>query len=324
MNDFAGQTIAVTGASGFVGGRTVEHLVLRTKAEVRAVVRGFGRASRLSVLPQDRLGFRVADLDRPESLAEALRGVDLVVHCAFGSEGDEGARWRTTVDGTANVLDAARGAGVRRVVHLSTVDVYDTTGLARFDESAPALPEDPDDREYEQQKAAAERLALARHGEGPEVVVLQPGVVYGPWAGQWTTAQLARPAAEFDLLPTAGDPGVCNAVYVDDVVGAIAAALTAPAAAGRRLLVTGPDEVSWGEFFDAFRRLRGLAAPTGRAQGAQVPDWELALYKSPARAVGAQAEELLGRSRVTLAEGFDLVAAWARWARLVPRPAEAG
>ncbi|MGW2962946.1 NAD-dependent epimerase/dehydratase family protein [Streptomyces sp. NPDC001220] len=314
MNDFAGRRIAVTGASGFIGGRVVERLVLGTGAEVRALVRGYGRVARLSVLPQDRLVFRTVDLDSPQSLSKALHGCDLVVHCAFGSQGEVADRWRTTVDGTAQLLAAAKLAGVERLVHISTVDVYDTAGLTRFDETAPALAEDPDDREYEQQKTAAERLVLAAHGDGPDIVVLQPGVVYGPWGGQWTTAQLTRPAAEFEELPVAGAGGACNAVYVDDVADAVLAALAEPAAAGRKFLLNGPDEPDWGAFFDRLRDMRGLPAPSGTDTRGAVPDWEQALYASPARADAARAAEVLTAPRTTLDEGMERTAEWARWA----------
>ena len=314
MNDFAGRRVAVTGASGFIGGRVVERLVLETGAEVRALVRGYGRAARLSVLPQERLTFRAVDLDAPQSLRKALHGCDLVVHCAFGSQGEVDDRWRTTVEGTANLLAAAKLAGVERLVHLSTVDVYDTSGLTRFDETAPALGEDADDREYEQQKAAAERLVLAAHGDGPETVVLQPGVVYGPWGGQWTVAQLTRPAEEFEELAVTGAGGACNAVYVDDVVDAVLAALAEPGVAGRKFLVGGPDEPGWGEFFDRLRGVRGLPAPYGTSADGAVPDWEQALYASPARMDAALAARLLAVPRTSLDEGMTRTAEWARWA----------
>jgi nucleoside-diphosphate-sugar epimerase len=315
MKDLAGRRIAVTGASGFIGGRVVERLILDTQAEVRPLVRGFGRAARLSVLPQDRLDFRVADIDDQDAVVAGLQGCDLVVHCAFGSGGGADERWRTTVDGTAHVRSAARAAGVRRLVHVSTVDVYDTRGLTDFDEAAPGLRPDPEDREYEQQKAAAERLVLSPDAEGPEIVVLQPGVVYGPWGGQWTTAQLTRPCADYDVLPTLGAQGVCNAVYVDDVVEAVLRGLVAPSAAGERMLVTGPEAPTWGEYFDHCRRLLGLGSPEGGTPPAGVEDWELDLYRSPARAVGDKADRILGPwAKTTLAEGMSMVAAWAAWA----------
>ncbi|MFF6849623.1 NAD-dependent epimerase/dehydratase family protein [Streptomyces antimycoticus] len=309
----AGGRIAVTGASGFIGGRVVERLILGTDAEVRPVVRGFGRAARLAPLPQDRLGFRVADLTDASALGRALEGCDTVVHCAFGSSGEVDERWAATVDGTARLLAAARAAGVRRVVHLSTVDVYTPTEGA-FDEEAPARAVDPADREYEQQKLAAERLALAAAGEGMDVVVLQPGVVYGPWGGQWTKAQLERPAADFAVLPSGGDGGVCNAVYVDDVVDAVLAACHRPDAAGGRFLLAAEELTTWGGFFDHIRSIRRLTAAPADASEAAVPDWEAELYRATGRVTSDRAARALGvRCTTTLDAGMALTAAWAEW-----------
>ncbi|MEU5426328.1 NAD-dependent epimerase/dehydratase family protein [Streptomyces olivoreticuli] len=315
-DELSGVRIAVTGAGGFIGGRVVERLALGTRAEVRPLVRGFGRASRLSALPQDRLAFRIAELGRTDALRAAFEDCEVVVHCAFGSEGTVEERWAATVDGTANVLAAARAAGVRRVVHLSTVDVY-APAEGDFDETAAARPADPADREYEQQKLAAEELVLRAGDGGPDVVVLQPGVVYGPWGGQWTTAQLRRPAADYAVLPSGGDGGVCNAVYVDDVADAVLAACHRPGAAGRRILLAGRERITWGRFFDCFRAIRALDPAAADAAAADVPDWEAELYRSGARIASDRAARLLGtRCATTLREGMDLTDAWAQWAGL--------
>ncbi|WP_069885205.1 NAD-dependent epimerase/dehydratase family protein [Streptomyces luteocolor] len=311
--ELTGTRVAVTGASGFIGGRVVERLVLSTGAEARAVVRGFGRAARLSTLPQDRLDFRTADLADSAALRQALEGCDVVVHCAFGSGGDVTERWAATVDGTANLLAAARAAGVRRVVHLSTVDVY-ASAEGPFDEQAPNRPADPTDHEYEQQKLAAEELALEANGPDLEVVVLQPGVVFGPWGDQWTGAQLRRPAADYAVLPSGADGGVCNAVYVDDVADAVLRACARPGVAGGRFLLAADETTTWGRFFDHFRTIRGLTPGSYDAAAADVPDWEAELYRATARVASDRAARQLGvPCATTLDEGMALVAAWAHW-----------
>jgi nucleoside-diphosphate-sugar epimerase len=316
MSGPAGQ-VAITGASGFIGGRTAEHLVRRGDVSVRAVVRGYGRLARLSPLPQDRLSFAVADICDTDALAAAFSGCHAVVHCAFGSSGEVADRWRASVDGTAQVLAAARQAGVRRLVHLSTVEVYDG-GSDILDESAAPLRESAEDREYEQQKLAAERLVLAG-ASGLERVVLQPATVYGPWAAPWTVAQLQRLPADTGALPT-GDHGHCAALYVDDLVSAIEQALEVPGIDGERFVLAGAEQVSWGRFFDAYRAMLGLAPPAAPVVGA-IEAWEQELYDRPGRVVSAKAARALGwRGVTTLDEGMAVVREWAAWMGLLGQP----
>ncbi len=96
MNDFAGRRVAVTGASGFIGGRVVERLVLETGAEVRALVRGYGRAARLSVLPQERLTFRAVDLDARRACRACARPCTVAT---WSCTARSGRRARSTTDG---------------------------------------------------------------------------------------------------------------------------------------------------------------------------------------------------------------------------------
>jgi nucleoside-diphosphate-sugar epimerase len=212
------------------------------------------------------------------------------------------------------VIEAATAAGVRRIVHIGTVDVYDAEDGATFDESCPKHAVDPGRRSYRQQKLAAENLLMAVVG-GPEVVCLQPAVVYGPWSPPWTVSVLEEDLRTANnTLPTGPDTGVCNALHVHDLSDAIHFVATAPGVDHREFLVTGPDTISWGEYYDAHRRMAGVDPPEFY-DAAQSPDREL--YAS--RAV-VSAERLVGlgfRPRIGVAEGLDQVERWAKWARLL-------
>lgn len=302
--------VAITGASGFVGARTAEQLVRRGDVAVQAVVRAHGRLARLSPLPQERLSFAVADIGDADALAAAFAGCDAVVHCAFGSSGSVADRWHASVVGTAQVLVAARRAGVQRLVHLSTVEVYDCASEI-IDETTAALAEVAEDREYEQQKLAAERLVLADSEPGLERVILQPAILYGPWAGQWTVAQIERLPADTGALPT-GDHGHCAALYIDDLVTAIEAALHVPGIDGERFVLAGAEQVSWGRFFDAYRTMHGLTPPLVPAGAIEA--WEMELYDRPGRVLSAKAERMLGwRGETRLDDGMAMVRDWASW-----------
>jgi nucleoside-diphosphate-sugar epimerase len=312
MTRLSGRRIAVTGASGFIGGRTVEYLVLGTGAEIRAGVRSFHTLGRLAELPQDRLSFPRLDVLDPDGVRAALDGCDTVVHCAYGSDGDDERRWATTVDGTRTVVRAAEAAGVRRLVHLGTAAVHDSAGREVLDESTPLL--DPGDRGYEAAKQAADEVVAA---SSLDWVILRPTVVYGPWGQDWTATALARVARGVAGLPAGDEGGVCNAVYVDDVVRAILLACERPAAGA--LVVAADEPVSWGRFYDAFRALLPAPPPPGDEA---VEAWEAALYRDRARAdIGAAGRALGYVPRFSFDRGMARVAAWAAWRGLVAAPA---
>jgi len=166
--------IFVTGASGFVGGhvaRTLaEHhevLAMARSEEGQAQVRALGATPVRSALGQVR----------PEQLA----GVDVVVHCAARAE-DWGTRqqfWEANVEGTRQLLEVARRAGVARFVHIGTeAALFDGHALEGVDETWP-YPE----RQrffYSESKAEAERLVLAADAPGFVALSLRPRLVWGP------------------------------------------------------------------------------------------------------------------------------------------------
>ena len=110
----AKQKILVTGTSGFVGGRIVELLHLTQFGEVRAGVRTWSSAARIVRFPVEVV---LCDIMKPESIAEAMKGVDAVVHCAYSDSR------QVIVEGTRNMLEAALAEGVKRFVFLSTAEV---------------------------------------------------------------------------------------------------------------------------------------------------------------------------------------------------------
>lgn len=170
--------ILVTGATGFLGHNLVPHL-LDAGYRVRALARPDSDASFL-----DRLGVeivRVADITDAPGVRRACAGCSAIVHAAghFRMWGRLHRFWRTNVEGTATVLDAAQRAGASRFLHISTVVVVGKTIPGRpVDEAHPCAPQDF----YQRTKLEGERLALAYHRyRDLPVVVLRPGALYGPW-----------------------------------------------------------------------------------------------------------------------------------------------
>lgn len=166
----------VTGATGKVGGALARALLARGD-EVRALVRDPARAARL--LPAEVELVR-GDVTEPESISPALAGCELVFNAMGLPEQwteDPDIFDRVNARGTENVIRAARAAGVRRVVHTSTIDVFHAGRGERFDESRVA--DYPKGTLYERSKQRAEELALAARGD-MELVICNPAGVYGP------------------------------------------------------------------------------------------------------------------------------------------------
>src|SRR5947207_14123914 len=127
--------VLVTGATGFLGRHVVAEALERGHA-VRAVVRPAGDVNRID---GDVECARV-DLRSSRGLVEACRGVDAVIHCAAAKSGDFYTQFAGTVLATENLLKSMKEAGVKHIVAISSVSVYDYKKLwsfSRLDESSP-------------------------------------------------------------------------------------------------------------------------------------------------------------------------------------------
>jgi len=170
--------VLVTGATGKVG-NAVAHALIERGDDVRALVRDPNSAA--AVLP-DGVELLRGDVTDPASLDAATADRELV----FNSMGlpeqwfaDEGIFERVNAVGSESVVRAAARAGVGRVVHTSTIDVFHAEQGARFDESRVA--DYPKGTAYERSKQRADELVLAAsEEEGIEVVIANPAAVYGP------------------------------------------------------------------------------------------------------------------------------------------------
>ena len=148
--------VLVTGASGFLGSTLVRALAARGDA-VTALVRETSNCSAFAGCPAARVFGDVQDQD---SLARATRGNDIVFHCA-GRVADWGPRqefYRVNVEGTGNLLEASRSAGIRHVIHISSLVVLGVPRSVPVNETAPyaARAFHP----YIETKILAERLVL--------------------------------------------------------------------------------------------------------------------------------------------------------------------
>jgi nucleoside-diphosphate-sugar epimerase len=168
----------VTGATGFIGGRVVRQLVGAGHGVV-ALIRDPAAAMDLHDLGVELVGGDI--LDR-SGLDRAMAGADGVFHLAawyrVGAP-DRSAAEAINVQGTRNVLEAARDAGVGKIVYTSTVAVLGDTGRRVVDESY--RHDGPWLSEYDRTKWLAHyEVAVPMADAGVPIVIVQPGLVYGP------------------------------------------------------------------------------------------------------------------------------------------------
>jgi dihydroflavonol-4-reductase len=203
----------VTGATGKVGHATARAL-LAAGHEVRALVRDPARAT--GVIPAAAEPVR-GDVTEAATLPVALEGCELVFNAMGLPEqwlADPDAFESVNARGTESLVRASREAGVRRVIHTSTIDVFHAEPGGRFDESQVA--DYPKGTAYERSKQHAEELALAAAGD-MELVIVNPSAVYGP--GPEGSASLERQLFEPIVrrrLP-ALTPGGFGVVHSDGV-----------------------------------------------------------------------------------------------------------
>jgi nucleoside-diphosphate-sugar epimerase len=252
-------TVLVTGATGFTGGHLAATLARRGHA-VRALVRPRSRA-RFDASPLPSLGVTAVegDLSAPASLAPAVDGVDVVYHIAAtyreAGQPDEAYR-RVNVDGTLALLEAARQAGVRRVVHCSTGGVHGHIAVPPATEDAPFNPGDI----YQESKLEAEQAARrCAEQTGLDVVVARPIGIYGPGDTRFLKMFRGLARGRFPML------GPCDAfyhlTYIDDLVEGFIRCGEVPAARGRTYILAGPRYTTLSELVAMVAREVGRRPP---------------------------------------------------------------
>ncbi|HUW25572.1 MAG TPA: SDR family oxidoreductase [Gallionella sp.] len=280
----------VTGANGFVG-RPLCAKLLRRGQSVCAAVRSAGtQVENIEVV-------QVGLINGKTDWTDALRDIDVVIHLAarvhvmHDNTDDPLAEFRrVNTVGTECLARSAAASGVKRLVYVSSIKVNgeETPDGQSYSEQDVPAPQDP----YGISKWEAEQ-ALHRvvQETGLEVVIVRPTLVYGPGVkGNFT--QMMRAVAHGIPLPFAASHNQRDLIYVGNLVDALIACATHPAAAGQTYLV------SDGEFISTPDLLRCLADEMGVPS--RVFPFPAALLKLAGKLTGksAQIERLLGSLRV--------------------------
>jgi nucleoside-diphosphate-sugar epimerase len=240
--------VLVTGANGFLG-RSIVRALLRNGDQVRAMVRPGGGF--------DVEGVEVveADLTDAASIRRAVDGVEGVIHAAARvlTTGKWEEFAEANVRGTRRVIRAAVEAGCSVIVHISSLSVYavPADGVTITDVSA--YESETDSRGgYSRSKLAADRVALYEAAHGAPVIVLRPGLLYGPGKRPPLARQSFQAGPFKLLLARRGYPLPLS--YVDNVADAAVLALRCKAAIGQAFTIV-DDNVRQADYASMYRSL---------------------------------------------------------------------
>ena len=210
--------IAVTGGSGFLGSRFVE--LHKNKFD--------------NVVVLNSQNSPLNDLDK---LIENTKNIDVLVHTAFDHS------YKDNIKGIKNILQTCKVNNIKKLIHLSTISVYDPNTVGVLNENSPYTKiNDP----YSKEKRDIERVIEKHKDDNFDIVILQPTIVYG-LGGNWTKYALHACKSKALYLPNNGE-NICNAVYVDDVANAIYKSCYSDIKF-EKIIISGNSTMTWRDFY---------------------------------------------------------------------------
>lgn len=245
--------VLVTGASGFLGRRTVEILSERGFS-VRALVR---KTSRIGNLKRPGVEIFFGDVADISTLKPAFEGIDFVVHTAADTSGTKEGAQRVTIGGTRNILDLCIKFPVQKLIYISSCSVYGLTDCKDgqiIDENAP-LERYPERRGvYSWSKIEAEKLVRNSMEKGTiPVVCLRPGTIYGP-GGQYFTPMMGFSFGTTVFVIIGHRDLVLPLVYIDNLIDAILLTIKKRESIGKTYNVVDPDNPTKKQYVEALLR----------------------------------------------------------------------
>jgi dTDP-glucose 4,6-dehydratase len=315
--DWTDKKVLVTGAGGFVGSHLTEHLA-GLGADVRAFVHYNSRndPGLLRLLPKEsleRVRIVMGDLKDAGAVGDAVRDVDVVFHLGSliaipYSYVHPRETVETNVLGALNVFEAARDAGVGKVVHTSTSEVYGTARYVPIDESHPLQGQSP----YSASKIGADKVAESfyRSFDVP-IATIRPFNTYGPrQSARAVIPTIIVQALTQEKVVLGATHTTRDYTFVDDLVRAFVLVAGSPRTVGETVNVGSNYEISIGAVAETVASLIGREIEVVTDSGRLRPE------KSEVERLwcdNTRARDLLGWSpAVPLEEGLSRTIAWFR------------
>lgn len=315
---FAGKTVVVTGAGGFIGSHLVERL-LGEGARVRAMLRYTSRGQRgcLDLLPEsllDDVAVTMGDVRDFDAVREVMRGADAIFHLAaligipYSYEHPQEVI-DTNIIGTSNVLLAAKElATLERVVLTSTSEVYGSAVRVPMDEDHPLQAQSP----YSATKIAGDALGVSFHRSfGLPVTIVRPFNAYGPQqSARAVIPAIISQAVTGDALRLGTLDTTRDFTFVEDTARGFVAVAGADAAVGEVVNLGSGREVS-------IREVVGIVGEVvGRELRVEGDEQRLRPAKSEVSRLlsdSSKAERLAGwRADISLQDGLRRTTEWIR------------
>jgi NAD dependent epimerase/dehydratase len=263
-----GETVLVTGAAGFIGSHLTEAL-LRAGAQVTALVHynsasSVGNLAFIPAVLRDQLKIVGGNIEDSEFVTGVMRDNDVVIHLAAlvgipYSYLAPRSYVRTNIEGTLNVMEAARQLGARRVVHTSTSETYGTAQYVPIDEDHPLHGHSP----YAASKIGADKIVEAYFRSfGTPAVTARPFNTFGPrQSARAVIPAIIAQALSGDAVHLGSLSPTRDLTYVADTVDGLIRAATTPDIEGETINLGTGQALSVGELAQRILSLMRCSKP---------------------------------------------------------------
>ena len=251
--------ILVTGAGGFLGKRIIERLLAHGQTDLRAMVRDTSKADGIRQIaakyPNANVEIVAVNLRNPSEIPPAIADCGIIIHAAAALKGSAAEMFMDSVVASRNLLDAVIQVPAIRVVLVSSFGVFGVAVLDRFalvDEKTP-MEDRPENRDiYSHSKLRQEQLFWEYREKHPfELVVLRPGVIYGPGGGHFSTRVGLSLFGTFLHL---GGRNPLPLTFVENCAEAIVVAALEPKANGEVYNVIDDDLITANQYLKLYKR----------------------------------------------------------------------